>query len=84
MIKYVFLAVIAAFGLTACGQGDSGQGDSAQGTSQQQAGGDESMTSSGDNNSNQYFEAASKVGEVQDSGLGYKYVVIEQNGDYNP
>ena len=78
MIRYAFLAVIAAFGLTACGQGDSDQGMS------QQTSGDESMADSGDSGSNQYFEAAAKIGEVRDSGLGYKYVVIEQSEDYNP
>lgn len=74
MIKYAFLAVIAAFGLTACGQGDGGQ-DASGGDSM--AGGD--MASSSDSGSNQYFEAAAKIGEVRDSGLGYKYVVIEQD-----
>jgi len=79
MIRYAFLAVIAAFGLTACGQGDSDQG-----MSQQQTSGDKSMAEGGDSGSNQYFEAAAKIGEVRDSGLGYKYVVIEQSEGYNP
>lgn len=68
--RHAYLAMIMAFTLGACGQDDGGQQEQAT------AGGAEEQAA-GDSDSKQYFEAAAKIGEVKDSGLGYDYVIVE-------
>lgn len=71
MTRYAYLAVIAAFALSACGQDDS------EGMSQEGAAGSEQASGDDAGASSEYFDAAAKVGEVRDTGLGYQYVVVE-------
>jgi len=74
MKKHAYLAMLMAFALGACGQDDGGQ-TAGGGQETAASGTQEQAAPSGD--SNEYFEAAAKVGEVKDSGLGYDYVIVE-------